>query len=125
MTSAALAVLEKNETGFFLCVEAGDIDWANHNNNIDDSIGAVFTGDDAFQTVVQWVEKNSNWDETCLILTSDHGHMMVLDDLGVFCGECALESQERFQKLLEAKRAQDEEARKKKEAAEARKKKEA
>ena len=125
MTSAALAVLEKNEKGFFLCVEAGDIDWANHNNNIDDSIGAVFTGDDAFQTVVQWVEKNSNWDETCLILTSDHGHMMVLDDLGVFCGECALESQERFQKLLESKRAKDEEARKKKEAAEARKKKEA
>ena len=42
MTEAAISVLEQNERGFWLMVEAGDVDWANHNNNIDDSIGAVF-----------------------------------------------------------------------------------
>lgn len=86
MTSAALDVLSKNEKGFWLMVEAGDVDWANHNNNIDDSIGAVFSGDDAFKVVTDWVEKNSNWEETVVVVTADHGHMMVLDDLTALTG---------------------------------------
>lgn len=81
MTAAALQVLEKNETGFWLMVEAGDVDWANHNNNIDDSIGAVLSGEAAFDVVIEWVEKNSNWDETAVIVTADHGHMLVIKDL--------------------------------------------
>jgi len=81
MTAAALQVLEKNETGFWLMVEAGDVDWANHNNNIDDSIGAVLSGEAAFDVVIEWVETNSNWDETAVIVTSDHGHMLVMKDL--------------------------------------------
>lgn len=40
MTTAALTVLQKREKGFWLMVEAGDVDWANHDNNIDTSIGA-------------------------------------------------------------------------------------
>ena len=62
-------------------VESGDIDWANHNNNIDDAIGSVLSADEAFREIIAWVEKHSNWDETALILTADHGHMMVLDKL--------------------------------------------
>ncbi len=81
MTSAALQVLEKNETGFWLMVEAGDVDWANHNNNIDDAIGAVLSGEAAFDVVIEWVEENSNWDETAVIVTADHGHMLVIKDL--------------------------------------------
>ena len=84
MASAALEVLEsrkQSETneGFWLMIESGDIDWANHNNNIDDAIGAVLSAEEAFSKVVSWVDRNSNWDDTALILTSDHGHMMVLD----------------------------------------------
>jgi len=84
MSLAALEVLEsrkQRETnkGFWLMIESGDIDWANHNNNIDDAIGAVLSADEAFNKVVSWVEKNSSWKETALILTADHGHMMVLD----------------------------------------------
>jgi alkaline phosphatase len=84
MASAALEVLESRKQseaneGFWLMVEAGDVDWANHNNNIDDAIGAVFSADEAFSRIVSWVEKNSNWEETAVVLTSDHGHMMVLD----------------------------------------------
>ena len=79
MTSAALSVLEKRKTGFWLMVEAGDVDWANHDNNLDSSIGAVFSGDLAVKTITDWVEQHSNWDETVLIVTSDHGHYLVID----------------------------------------------
>ncbi|MCA9016870.1 MAG: alkaline phosphatase, partial [Planctomycetaceae bacterium] len=48
MTDAALQVLSQNKNGFWLMVEAGDVDWANHDNNLDNSIGAVKSGDDAF-----------------------------------------------------------------------------
>lgn len=79
MTTAALTVLEKRKTGFWLMVEAGDVDWANHDNNIDTSIGAVVSGDMAVKVITDWVENNSNWDESLLIVTADHGHDLVLD----------------------------------------------
>ena len=80
MTNSALRVLETNENGFWLMIEAGDVDWANHDNNIDNSIGAVLSGDDAFRAVTTWVEKNEAWDDTVVILTADHGHYLVLRD---------------------------------------------
>ena len=79
MTTAALTVLETREKGFWLMVEAGDVDWANHDNNIDNSIGAVISGDEAVKVITDWVEKHSNWDESLLIVTADHGHYLVLD----------------------------------------------
>ncbi len=79
MTAAALVVLEKNPKGFWLMVEAGDVDWANHDNNIDNSIGAVNSGDAAVKTITDWVEHHSNWDESLLIVTADHGHYLVLE----------------------------------------------
>lgn len=111
MTESALKMLEKNQKGFYLMVEAGDVDWANHNNNIDDSIGAVFSGEEAFVAITNWVEANSNWDETCLIVTADHGHMLVLDDPSVLTGERKPDSNDEFVKRLEAKRAADSEKR--------------
>ena len=116
MARAALSVLEKNEKGFYLMIEAGDVDWANHNNNIDDSIGAVFSGEAAFTAITQWVEKNSNWDETCLILTADHGHFMVLDDPKVLIGTRPPESDKVFKKKRDEKRKRDAIAKAKKEA---------
>jgi alkaline phosphatase len=80
MTRAALDVLSANEKGFWLMVEAGDVDWANHDDNLDSSIGAVLSGGDAFRAIVDWVERNGFWDETALIVTADHGHYLVLDD---------------------------------------------
>ena len=79
MTQAALDVLATNPKGFWLMVEAGDVDWANHDDNLDNSIGAVKSGDAAFQTIVNWVEQHSNWEDTLLIVTADHGHYLVLD----------------------------------------------
>ena len=60
-------------------VEAGDVDWANHDNNLDNSIGAVKNGDAAIKVIADWVEQHSNWDETLMIVTADHGHLLVLD----------------------------------------------
>ena len=80
MTRVALALLSQNKKGFWLMVEAGDVDWANHSNNIDNSIGAVLSGDDAFDSIIRWVEKNSAWDETAVILTADHGHFLVMEN---------------------------------------------
>ena len=79
MTSAALTVLEKNPKGFWLMVEAGDVDWANHDNNIDNSIGAVNSGDAAVKMITDWVETHSNWNESLLVVTADHGHYLVLE----------------------------------------------
>ncbi|WP_084422983.1 alkaline phosphatase [Rubripirellula obstinata] len=79
MTEAALTVLEKNPKGFWLMVEAGDVDWANHANNLDNSIGATLSGDAAFESVMNWIEANEAWDETAVIVTADHGHYLVLD----------------------------------------------
>ncbi len=87
MTAAALTVLEKNPKGFWLMVEAGDVDWANHNNNIDSSIGAVHSGDAAVKTITDWVERNSNWNESLLIVTADHGHYLVLEKPELLTGK--------------------------------------
>ncbi len=74
MAVAALDVLSQNPHGFWLMVEAGDVDWGNHDDNIDCSIGALFDGDDAVRAITDWIEKNGGWDDTVLIVTADHGH---------------------------------------------------
>jgi alkaline phosphatase len=81
MTRAALTVLAA-EPGrpFALFVEAGDVDFGLHDNNLDTAIGAVYSGDEAVQVIIDWVEKDSNWNDSVLIVTSDHGHYLVLDD---------------------------------------------
>ncbi|MEM1068651.1 MAG: alkaline phosphatase [Planctomycetota bacterium] len=79
-TRAALLVLEQSIEGFWLMIEAGDVDWANHDNNLDNSIGAVLSGDDAFQVVMDWVDENDAWDFTAVIVTADHGHYLLIKD---------------------------------------------
>ena len=79
MTAAALKVLGTNRRGFWLMVESGDVDWANHDDNLDNSIGAVNSGDAAVKAITDWVEANSNWEETVMIVTADHGHYLVID----------------------------------------------
>ncbi len=81
MTAAALGVLSAHPgQPFILFVEAGDVDFALHANNLDNAIGAIFSGEEAVRTVVRWVESHSNWDESVVIVSSDHGHYLVVDD---------------------------------------------
>ncbi len=63
-----------------LFIEAGDVDFALHANNLDNAIGAVYSGEEAVRVVIGWVEKHSNWDESVLIVSADHGHYLVIDD---------------------------------------------
>lgn len=79
MSIAALDTLEAKGESWWLMIESGDVDWANHANNIDNSIGAVLSGDQAFHEVTKWIEANGGWNDTCLILTADHGHYLVID----------------------------------------------
>ena len=79
MTQAALLVLEQSVDGFWLMIEAGDVDWANHANNLDNSIGAALSGEAAFKTVMEWIDENRAWDVTAVIVTADHGHYLVVD----------------------------------------------
>ena len=81
MTRAALTVLSARKgEPFALFVEAGDVDFALHDNNLDNAIGAVYSGEEAVRVIIDWVEANSNWDESVLIVTADHGHYLVIDD---------------------------------------------
>ena len=116
MTNAALTVLQENENGFYLMVEAGEVDLANHNNNLDDAIGAVLSGDAAFTEITKWVEQHSSWEETTLILTADHGHMMVLDDPSVLTGERQPVADDVFAEMRNAKHERDAEAKRKMDA---------
>ncbi len=77
--TAALDVLADREKPFWLMIESGDVDWANHSNNIDNSVGAVVSGDEAFRAVTEWIERHGGWNDTALILTADHGHFLVID----------------------------------------------
>ena len=87
LTNAALKVLgNKPGRPFALFVEAGDVDFALHDNNLDNAIGAVLSGDDAVKAIIAWVEKNSNWDDAALIVTADHGHYLVIDDPAAIAG---------------------------------------
>ena len=85
MTRAALDVLH-SRGNFWLMVEAGDVDWASHANDIDSAIGAVKSGDAAFQAVVKWIERHDAWKDSVVIVTADHGHLFVLDDPAAFAG---------------------------------------
>jgi alkaline phosphatase len=81
MTRAALTVLgSRPDQPFALFVEAGDVDFALHDNNLDNAIGAVLSGEAAVKVIMEWVKAHSNWDDSVLIVTADHGHYLVLDD---------------------------------------------
>jgi alkaline phosphatase len=87
MTRAALTVLAARPgQPFALFVEAGDVDFALHKNNLDTALGAVFSGEEAVRVVFDWVETHSTWDESVVIVAADHGHYLVLDDPGALIG---------------------------------------
>ena len=65
-------------------IEAGDVDWAMHDNNIDNTLGSIYDGDDAFRAVTDWCEAKSAWQDTVVLVTSDHGHYFVLENPRAF-----------------------------------------
>lgn len=72
MTRGALNVLDNNDKGFFLMVEGGAVDWASHANQSGRVIEEQIDFNSAVEAVIDWVQMNSNWGETLLIVTGDH-----------------------------------------------------
>lgn len=77
-TVKALDVLKKNggSNGFFVMVEQGDIDWANHANDYAWMVGTVWEMHKTVDAIVRYVEQDAdmNWDNTLLVVTTDHGN---------------------------------------------------
>jgi len=72
MTAGALNVLDENPDGFSLMVEGGAIDWSGHANDSARNIEETLEFNEAVETVTDWVEENSSWRETLVIVTADH-----------------------------------------------------
>ncbi len=53
-------------------VEGGAVDWAAHANQSGRVIEEEIDFNHSVEAVVEWVEKNSNWGETLVIVTGDH-----------------------------------------------------
>jgi alkaline phosphatase len=76
-TVAALNVLSQDPSGFFVMIEQGDIDWANHDNNFSQMIGCTWDLDQAIQAAVRFVNRpkdHIDWSNTLLIVTADHSN---------------------------------------------------
>jgi len=86
-TLAALDHLSRDPDGFFLLVEQGDLDWANHDNNFRSMIGCVADLDGAVRAALAFVDRPGDavdWTNTVLIVTADHatGGLMLDQPLG-------------------------------------------
>jgi alkaline phosphatase len=76
MTRGAINYLSKDPDGFFLMIEGGAVDWAAHGNDTGRIIEEQVDFNAAVKAAVLWVETNSSWDETLMIVLTDHGNGM-------------------------------------------------
>ncbi len=68
----ALNLVSRNPEGFFIMIEGGGIDRMSHLNHLARTIEEMMNFEDAVTAVITWVEANSSWEETLLIITADH-----------------------------------------------------
>src|SRR5512143_1368581 len=74
-TEAALGYLALDPEGFFLVIEQGDIDWANHDNDFRGMVGSVADLDVAVRAALAFVDRPGDgvdWTNTVLLVTADH-----------------------------------------------------
>jgi alkaline phosphatase len=74
---AALKVLSTNKNGFFLMIEQGDVDWANHANDYKWMIGTMWDLNETVKAVVDFVDRpgdDIHWWNTLVIVTADHAN---------------------------------------------------
>ncbi|WP_428675251.1 alkaline phosphatase [Roseibium sp.] len=70
MTEAAIKALQTNDEGFFLTIEAGRVDHANHDGNL----ARVVRDGVAFADAVAKADELTNDEDTLIIVTADHEH---------------------------------------------------
>ncbi|KAL3862364.1 hypothetical protein ACJMK2_008335 [Sinanodonta woodiana] len=71
MTQKAIQILQKNEKGFFLFVEGGNIDAAHHKSLAKKALDEVV----AMDAAVQMAMKMTNEMDTLMVVTADHSHV--------------------------------------------------
>ncbi|GAB4155454.1 MAG: hypothetical protein Kow00107_05270 [Planctomycetota bacterium] len=74
---AGLEYLSRKRNGFFLFVEQGDIDWANHANDFEWMVSSVVDLHNAVDATIKWVDRpgdDIDWSNTLLIVTADHAN---------------------------------------------------
>lgn len=69
MTKKAIDVLSKNKQGFFLMVEASEVDWAAHTNDAATTLREMLEADETLTYLKNWVDTHPN---TLLVVTADH-----------------------------------------------------
>ncbi len=69
MTAKALEVLSRNPEGFFLMVEAGQIDWAAHANDVAGVLHEMLEMEEALGVILEFARIHP---ETLVVLTADH-----------------------------------------------------
>jgi alkaline phosphatase len=69
MTRKALELLSQRKEGFFLMVEAGQIDWACHNNDAGALLAEMLRMDEALAVILRWM---AHREDTLLVVTADH-----------------------------------------------------
>lgn len=69
MTLKALDVLSKDEDGFFLMIEGGQIDWAGHVNDAGWMLNELIKFDESVEAVYEWVKDRN---DTLVVITADH-----------------------------------------------------
>jgi len=72
MTRAALNVLDDDPDGFFVMIEGGAVDWAAHDNHSGRMVEEMIDFNKAVEAVLSWIEQNSSWGDTLVIITADH-----------------------------------------------------
>lgn len=79
MARTAIEYLSQNENGYYLEIEAGRIDHANHAGNLH----RVLTDGVAFAEAVALVDELTNDEDTLIIVTADHEHAIAFNG---YCG---------------------------------------
>ncbi|XP_022104179.1 alkaline phosphatase-like [Acanthaster planci] len=74
MTEKAIRILQKDKDGFFLMVEGGRIDHAHHQG----FAGNAFNDTVAFEAAVAKAVELTNEENTLVIVTADHSHVMTI-----------------------------------------------
>ncbi|HWJ94320.1 MAG TPA: alkaline phosphatase [Telluria sp.] len=73
MAKAALQLLERNPKGFFVMIEGSQVDWGNHENNLDYQVGELLAFDQAVKVVLDWINAvPGRREQTLLVISPDH-----------------------------------------------------
>jgi alkaline phosphatase len=74
---AALDVLKRSTSGFYVLFEQGDIDWAAHKHDFQRMVGTTWDLHEAVRTAAEYIDRPGDditWSNTLLLVTADHGN---------------------------------------------------